>query len=556
MDAKAESVPLPGALPKQARGGKNDPSVIGQQIAAVAAAQEKLRKKRPRVLSEDQKVDALMLYHSLQMDTLQHQQRNPHHKKKRGDYQAETARLLHYSTKTVARVYRDWKNDESTAAAVTPANRHRKRTRISDTKSVVIAVRQFIRERRLNKQRTVSRTVRDFLHEKGHMITNDDNKNDQQASLRATQRFLRRCGFRRGDSSGAVEEKPAVAEARAAYLARVYKNADSPAHSRLRLVDLDESYIHHHYRGRADSLYHPDDPQPRFAHKGQRYCFVAAIRGANPRVRVAKAQPNDLAGLVPGSAWIFKSQQASGDYHKNFNGKNFIHWFTTQLLPKLTEPSLIRLDNAKYHHVKPADTPKASRSIKKSDLQALLDVHGIPYDESDVVLMLHKRLRDHNASVDAAVVSAARALGHEVLFTPPYHCDLQPIEMLWARVKRAVGRDYDASTTMATVHTRLDAAFAEAAEDHAFVQGLYDHVSRVQQQYMRLDDDGDGHLAAESAASSSSSSSSMPLWPSSDDSDATYEADSDGSMSSEWSSHGTHSAFDESDPEEEEMDAL
>jgi len=184
---------------------------------------------------------------------------------------------------------------------------------------------------------------------------------------------------------------------------------------------------------------------------------VAAIRGPNPRVRGTVAPIKDQAGLVPGSVLVFKSQQSSGDYHKNFNGTNFVQWFNNQLLPNLTEPSLIRLDNAKYHHVKPDGTPKASRSMRKAELQALLDAHEIHYEPSDVVVMLHKRLQDHNKTIDAAVVAAAREQNHEVLFTPPYHCDLQPIEMLWARVK-GVGRAYDGSTTMSTVKTRLEAA--------------------------------------------------------------------------------------------------
>merc|ERR1719380_216298 len=41
------------------------------------------------------------------------------------------------------------------------------------------------------------------------------------------------------------------------------------------------------------------------------------------------------------------------DYHKAFNGTNFKAWFRDQLLPNLHQPSLIMLDNAAYHRVKP-----------------------------------------------------------------------------------------------------------------------------------------------------------------------------------------------------------
>ena len=65
--------------------------------------------------------------------------------------------------------------------------------------------------------------------------------------------------------------------------------------------------------------------------------------------------------LVPGTVWAFCLQKAgshNGDYHKVFNGKNFVQWWEEQLLPNLLTPSLIMLDNAAYHQVKAPDTPQ------------------------------------------------------------------------------------------------------------------------------------------------------------------------------------------------------
>ncbi|CAK4077323.1 unnamed protein product [Aphanomyces euteiches] len=53
----------------------------------------------------------------------------------------------------------------------------------------------------------------------------------------------------------------------------------------------------------------------------------------------------------------------------------------------------------------------------------------------------------------------ARAAGHEVVYTPPHHSDLQPIELIWANVPGHVGRQYDTTTTFADVLTRLEKAF-------------------------------------------------------------------------------------------------
>lgn len=49
--------------------------------------------------------------------------------------------------------------------------------------------------------------------------------------------------------------------------------------------------------------------------------------------------------------------------------------------------------------------------------------------------------------------------GHTVLYTPPHHSDLQPIELVWANIKGEVGRQYDTDTIFGIVRERLDAAF-------------------------------------------------------------------------------------------------
>ncbi|KAG9400550.1 hypothetical protein AC1031_010764 [Aphanomyces cochlioides] len=53
----------------------------------------------------------------------------------------------------------------------------------------------------------------------------------------------------------------------------------------------------------------------------------------------------------------------------------------------------------------------------------------------------------------------AKDRGHEVVFTPPYHSDFQPIEMIWSIVKGAVGRQYNTSTKFPDVRERLDREF-------------------------------------------------------------------------------------------------
>ena len=106
----------------------------------------------------------------------------------------------------------------------------------------------------------------------GWIQVDEDDAKACASSQRAVRRYLAAKGFCRGDRATApLQEKASVLEARARYLQRLVDNAALPAHLQLRLVDLDESYIHNHYRRHGDSLFDPNDTQakePRSQHKG------------------------------------------------------------------------------------------------------------------------------------------------------------------------------------------------------------------------------------------------------------------------------------------------
>lgn len=84
-----------------------------------------------------------------------------------------------------------------------------------------------------------------------------------------------------------------------------------------------------------------------------------------------------------------------------------------------------------------------------------------------------------------AVVTMAKELGHEVLFTPPYHSDLQPIELIWAKVKGEVAKQYDAFTTFSIVKTRLELAFANV--DAAYWTSCINHVKKIEIEHFDRD---------------------------------------------------------------------
>ncbi|XP_045493402.1 uncharacterized protein LOC123692673 [Colias croceus] len=108
-------------------------------------------------------------------------------------------------------------------------------------------------------------------------------------------------------------------------------------------------------------------------------------------------------GFVRNALLAFKSKK-SGDYHEEMNAEVYEEWFKNMLL-SLEEPSTILIDNAPYH----------SRQIDKMPTQANKKHEIINW------------LRDNGENVDDSII-------------PPYHCQYNAIELIWAQVKGHAAR--------------------------------------------------------------------------------------------------------------------
>ena len=125
------------------------------------------------------------------------------------------------------------------------------------------------------------------------------------------------------------------------------------------------------------------------------------------------------------------------------------------LLANLHEPSLIIMDNAKYRKARPDNTPKPNQMKKQAVIDALKS-RTVPCNNGIRSLEYKKIFKDWiSANVGPELVTLPNDAGHTVLFTPPNHSDLQPIDLVWAFIKRNIGRKYNATTTLALVRERL-----------------------------------------------------------------------------------------------------
>lgn len=370
-------------------------------------------------------------------------------------------------------------------------NKSQKETRISDTKALQISVREFVRAKRSKRERVTGRQVLDFLLAKGEIeIPSDEEGNtlpkDFNAAYRSVHRWLQRNGYNRGRRTGNLVMKESVILHKHRYLRRFWENRNTPQQERLREVMLDESYIHQHYHRNDDSIWDPSDEQDmqigKAPAKGRRYCFAAAIQGPNPQVD-NPVNDGDKAGLIDGTVWIFCPQKKGahvGDYHKVFEGKNFVAWFRDSLLPALKQPSLIMMDNAKYHLVYGDDVPKPNK-MKKQECLTFLQSKQVEVPDNLTAVELKKMVKDYiKDKIPIECDRLAKEQGHELLLTPPYHSDLQPIELVWALVKGTVGRQYDNETTLELVHERLKTEFDKLlTSGHNSVAGMIDKCAKT-----------------------------------------------------------------------------
>lgn len=118
------------------------------------------------------------------------------------------------------------------------------------------------------------------------------------------------------------------------------------------------------------------------------------------------------------------------------NSKSFENWFR-KVLPKLEENAVIVMDNAPYHSRKLETTP--APSTKKKEIKDWLLSKNIQFDKKLSKPELLRIVNLHKSKYSAYVIDEmARSQNKTVLRLPPYHCELNPIELIWAQVKSYV----------------------------------------------------------------------------------------------------------------------
>lgn len=156
--------------------------------------------------------------------------------------------------------------------------------------------------------------------------------------------------------------------------------------------------------------------------------------GKGSRLIICHAGCYEL-GFIKDCALIFQSKH-TGDFHQEMNSQVFREWFIN-LLRSLEEGSVIVMDNASYHSALKEKIPVTN--TKKAEIVSWLEEKKIPHNPSHTIPELLSVVNKHREKYRRYELDdIASEMGHEVIRLPPYHCQYNPIELIWAQVKGEV----------------------------------------------------------------------------------------------------------------------
>ena len=174
--------------------------------------------------------------------------------------------------------------------------------------------------------------------------------------------------------------------------------------------------------------------------------------------------------------------------------ENFIFYPTStslQGLPNIPTNSLIILDNAPYHNVFTEESFPQPQT-NKAELQRWLQEHQIAFEEWLLKAALYELCRQHAPAPDYAIDCLAAAYGCEVLRTPQYHPELQPIEYAWGIVKAELAQTQTGEYTLTSLKERLPPALDQVAP--VVCRTIVAHVRQEEERYWQIDEQLEAQL--------------------------------------------------------------
>jgi transposase len=178
----------------------------------------------------------------------------------------------------------------------------------------------------------------------------------------------------------------------------------------------------------------------------------------------------------------FESKKNTNDYHDEMNGNTFLDWMK-KVLPLLKDNCVIVMDNAPYHSVKAESCPTSSWN--KKDIEKWLEEKGEVYEKPkikprlmDIVNSIKPRYNQY--LIDEYVKKHNKV----ILRIPPYHCELNPIELAWSVVKQYV-RSNNTTFKLNDVHKLLHEGIQHCTPQ--MWKNFIHHTQKIEEKFWEID---------------------------------------------------------------------
>ncbi|KAL4082907.1 hypothetical protein QTP88_029561 [Uroleucon formosanum] len=185
--------------------------------------------------------------------------------------------------------------------------------------------------------------------------------------------------------------------------------------------------------------------------------------------------------FVPGGLLCFESKKNTSFYHDEMNGDTFYDWFI-KILPSLKENAVIVMDNASYHSVKKNRFP--TMAWNKQEIKDWLENEGHIAQPELLKSQLLELANQFKPLSDTYVIDEiAKENNKIVLRLPPYHCELNPIELAWSWIKHV--RMHNTTFKLQDVHNLLKDVVEHVTSE--MWTNFIGHVIKEEDKFLRVD---------------------------------------------------------------------
>ncbi|CAH1954533.1 unnamed protein product [Acanthoscelides obtectus] len=145
---------------------------------------------------------------------------------------------------------------------------------------------------------------------------------------------------------------------------------------------------------------------------------------------------NNENGFIPNALLLSAKniKESCADYHEDMTSDLFEKWIEQQLIPNISPNSVIIMDNAPYHSRQKNKIPNTG--TKKQDIIDFMKDKGMEIPQKSTKAILLDLIKRQKFEKEYVVDNLLQQNGHEVLRLPPYYCIFNPIELVWAALKK------------------------------------------------------------------------------------------------------------------------